>query len=416
MNRIFYGWWIVVVSMICLMLSAGPVVMVSFGVFMKPFAEEFGWGRAEISLAFSSLMVGLSVSLIIAGRLTDRFGSRPVMFFSVLLFGLGLISFNFLTANLWHLYAQYFVIGLVAGAVSPMPYCRVIVQWFDRYRGLALGLATAGIGFGMFLIPSLSQWLIDQFGWRRTFVILGALVLVVTTPLIALFIRDQPASMGLAADGAPAGKLGHGPTVFPPGLTAREGIASREFWIIFTVFLMVSTGITGVTIHMVPLATDRGVSAPLAAAAVSVFGLSTVVGRILAGYMLDRMFAPNVTALAFCAVAVGVAFFWWGALGALVFLGAGLVGFGWGAENDLLPYLVSRYLGMRAFGELYAYAILSFSMGSVIGPYVMGLCFDWRGSYDVALGGSLVLILAGVALVLRLGRYPNQHLQVAVGS
>ncbi len=184
-------------------------------------------------------------------------------------------------------------------------------------------------------------------------------------------------------------------------------LASRDFVLIFVAFLLVSISITGIVVHMVPLLTDRGVSARTAAAAVSLFGLSTSVGRVVGGYLLDRMFAPYLGTVTFLAAASGLALFWMGSGVGSVFAGAFLVGFGWGAEYDLLPYLVSRYFGMGEFGEMYGYSILSFTAGSMIGPYLMGLIYSQLGSYDVALIGYCTLIIVAVSLLLRLRRYPQ---------
>src|SRR5205823_8653870 len=139
-RKIFYGWWIVLVVGFGLSLGYVPIIGFTFSVFFKSLSQEFNWSRAEISLAFSLSLLVLSFSLPLAGRLVDRFGARKVILSSAFFFGLALISFYFLSASLWHLYAIYLALGLLGSGVSPVPYYNVVTHWFDKRRGLALGL------------------------------------------------------------------------------------------------------------------------------------------------------------------------------------------------------------------------------------------------------------------------------------
>ena len=146
-GKIFYGWWVVLVAGVGLSLSYGPIIVATFGVFLKPLSQEFGWSRTGISLAFSLANLVLSGALPLIGRLVDRLGARKVILPSVLIFGLGVMSFYFLSASLWHFYALYLLLGVVSSGTTPA-YSKVISRWFDQKRGLALGLAMAGIGVG----------------------------------------------------------------------------------------------------------------------------------------------------------------------------------------------------------------------------------------------------------------------------
>src|SRR5262249_26258827 len=125
-------------------LSYGPIIAFTFGVFIKPLSEEFGWSRADISLGFSLSLLMLSAVVPFIGRLVDRWGARKVIIPSVLLFGSGVASFYFLSASLWHFYALYVGLGVVAVGAATLPYLSVVSQWFDKRRGLALGLAMVG--------------------------------------------------------------------------------------------------------------------------------------------------------------------------------------------------------------------------------------------------------------------------------
>jgi MFS family permease len=163
-GKIFYGWWVVLAAGIGSFLSYGPVIAFTFGVFIKPLSEEFGWQRADISLGFSLSLLMLSATAPLTGRLVDRVGARAVIVPSVLLFGAGVSCFSVLSGSLWQFYALYLALGVVAVGAATLPYLSVVSHGFDKRRGLALGLAMIGVGLGAFVMPSLAQ------GWSRPLV------------------------------------------------------------------------------------------------------------------------------------------------------------------------------------------------------------------------------------------------------
>lgn len=405
-SRVFYGWWIVLVAGVGLFMGYVPIIGFTFSVFFNPLSREFDWSRAEVSLAFSLSLLALSLALPLAGRLVDRFGARRVILSSAALFGLGLMSFYLLSPCLWHFYAVYLVLGMVGSGVSPVPYYNVVSHWFDKRRGLALGLAMAGAGLGHFVLPSLAYLLIAELGWRVAYVVLGLMVMFVTIPVVGLFLKETPQSLGLWPDGAAGARAAlvrEGDQ--RQGLTWREARGTGTFWLMCAAFFLVSTCLTGCLIHMVPMLTDRGLSAQSAAFAVSLIGGATLLGRLGTGYMLDRFFASHVAFILFCGAALGVFLLWSGASEALAFAAAILVGLGMGAEGDLMAYLVGRYFGLRAFGEIYGYVLAIYTLGALLGPVLMGLNFDLLGSYHSVLGIFVLATLLGAGLMTRLGPY-----------
>jgi cyanate permease len=170
-------------------------------------------------------------------------------------------------------------------------------------------------------------------------------------------------------------------------------------------FFFVSVSFHGCIIHLVPMLTDRGLSAQEAALGASLLGGGILLGRVATGYLLDRFFASSVAVCFFGATTLGVILLWSGAAGNLAFQAAVLVGLGQGAELDLIPYLVSRYFGLRAFGEIYGYAFAVFTLGGVVGPLLMGMGFDATGSYQLVLGVFAIATLTAAGLMTRLGPY-----------
>jgi MFS family permease len=405
-RKIFYGWFIAGVAAIGLFMGYVPIIGFSFSVFFKPISQEFQWSRAEISLGFSLSLLVLSAALPIVGHLVDRFGARRIIVPAALLFGLGLASFYFLSARLWQFYAIYIFLGIAGSGTAAVPYYKVISNWFDKKRGRALGLTMGGAGIGFLVMPSLSYSLISRVGWRTAYVFIGFAVIVVTVPVIGLFLKEKPQDIGLLPDGeGPSHSNILDARSVGDGLSGREAWRSGTFWIMCTALFLVSVSLNGCLIHLVPLLTDRGVSPQSAAFAASLLGGATLLGRVATGFLLDRFFATNVAVSFFCVGAVGIFMLWAGVAGPLSFLTAILLGVGIGAEGDIMAYLVSRYFGLRAFGEIYAYVLAIYTLGAVAGPLLMGLSFDSSGSYESALIPLLILTLAGTFLMTRLGPY-----------
>jgi sugar phosphate permease len=405
-DKIFYGWWIVLVSGVGLALHYGPIIVGTFGVFLKPLSQEFGWSRAQISLAFSLSALGITVAVPFVGRLVDRFGARRVIVPAVLLFGLSVLSLSFLSAQLWQFYAIYLVMGVVGSGTTPVPYSKVISRWFDRRRGLALGLSVAAVAVSGSLMPSLAQALIGWGGWRQAYMLLSLVAMGVALPVVGLLLKEAPQVMGLAPDGEAVDQAKASVRrVLEEGLSFREAWQTGTFWLMASAFFLMSISFHGCVIHLVPLLTDRGLSAQSAALAASLLGGGILLGRVGTGYLLDRFFASSVAVCFFCATTLGVFLLWSGATGDLAFVAAVLVGLGQGAELDLIPYLVSRYFGLRAFGEIYGSAFAVFTLGGVVGPLLMGMGFDSTGSYRLALGVFAMATLTAAGLMTRLGPY-----------
>lgn len=405
-EKIFYGWFIAGVAAIGLFMGYVPVIGFSFSVFFKSISDEFHWSRAEISLGFSLSLLVLSAALPVVGRLVDRFGARKVIVPAALLFGLGLASFYFLSARLWQFYAIYIFLGLVGSGTAAVPYYKVISNWFDKKRGRALGLTMGGAGLGFLVMPSLSYALIARVGWRTAYVLIGMAVIVVTVPIVGLLLKEKPEDAGLLADGkTEAHSISLSAKMVVDGLSGREAWRSLTFWIMCGSLFLVSLSLNGCLIHLVPLLTDRGVSPQSAAFAASLLGGATLLGRVATGFVLDRFFATNVAVCFFCLGAVGIFMLWMGVTGPLAFVTAAALGIGIGAEGDVMAYLVSRYFGLRAFGEIYAYVLAIYTLGAVAGPLLMGYSFDSSGSYQSALVPFLFLTLAGIFLMTRLGPY-----------
>jgi len=403
--RIFYGWVIVFTAGIGLLLGYAPVFVYSFSVFIKSLAQDFHTSRTSISFAFTLANVMQSVGAPLIGRLVDRFGAHKVIVPSNVIFGLVIISFKYFSTSLWQLYAFFIVIGLIGTGTAPVPYGIVVSRWFDRRRGLALGLMMMGLSSGAILMPPIAQRLIVLFGWRTAYAIVGFVVLAISVPVVGIFLKDSPEKMGLQPDGEP--DLNTGSTERKNEQGVNWSVARREptFWFLAGAFFLLGASVHACVIHLVPMLTDRGISVERAAFASSLLGVALLIGRVFTGYFLDRFFGPHVAMLLFSGVAVGISLFLTGAGGSLPLLAVFLVGLGMGAEADIIAYLTSRYFGLRSFGEIYGYLFATFTLAGALGPVLMGVGFDHLGSYRAPLLFFLAATLVATALLSRLGPY-----------
>ena len=403
-SRPFYGWLIVFLSAVGLFLGP-PLVIFSFSVFFKPMVADFHASRGAVSFAFSlSNFVG-ALSIPCIGMVIDRFGAKRVIVVSTLVYGLVLCSALWVGDSLWQLFFFFIVLGVaMASGPSPVPYGVVTSHWFNRHRGLALGLSMMGIGLGSVVVPILSQHLIGMFGWRTAFAIFGGAVLLVPLPVIAAWLQNDPEQRGLQPDGDET-PLSHLPSPQKQGMSWREVWHSPTFWLLICIFSLAGASVHGVVLHMAAIFTDRGVSAARAAMATSIVGAAVSAGRLSSGYLLDRLFAPRVAILFYSATALGAAILCSGAQGTLALVASFLVGLGMGAEVETMGYMISRYFGLVAFGTAYGVAFGAFMISGSAGVFLMGAGYDRFQSYTVPLASLCLAMVLALILLTRLGRH-----------
>lgn len=396
--RVYYGWWVVTACFIGLMLGETSVGVFTFGAFVKPLAAEFGWSRADISLARSIIGYTAVAVALPLGFLIDRYGARRLIVPSVLLLALATSSLYFLTDSLAHLYLGYFLIAFLGAATAPLCYSRVVVQWFDRQRGLALGIALAGVGIGAAVMPLFAQSIVTHWGWREAYLALGILIVVVALPVVAFVLVDSP-------DAHASSAVAHANADLSAGLGIREAAATGSFWLMAPAFLIMGVFTSGIVAHLIPLLTDRGVQPAQAAGIAATLGMSLVAGRVLAGHLMDRFFAPYVTIAFLIGPMIGFTLLAMGAGTQATILAVVLIGLAFGAEIDVISYFTSRYFGVRNFGRIAAIMYALFQFGAGAGPWLMGRGFDTAGSYEVMLYVFAGLSLLAAVLVAFLGSY-----------
>ncbi len=397
MNAFRNPWWIVFGSVLGLIVGNVTILQFSTSVLMKPIMAEFGWPRTIPSAAVGLGSLFAAIATPWVGKLIDRRGIKVVTLTAITLFAAATAAMSVAPGTALVFLVMFSVVGLFSAGQAPLPYAKSIASTFDQRRGLALGIAMTGVGLGAALMPKLAQVYLENFGWRGAFVALGATVIMIAFPAVALFLKE-PVSR-TRPGGVAVSTL--------PGLEAREVLRRREFWIMAIVFTCIPIVANGIIFHLVALLTDRGIPADRAVAVFAAIGPSLILGRLLCGYLLDRFHAPHVAVAFIVLPAIGVLVLLASTDAALTTVGAVLVGLGLGAEVDLIGYLQSRYFGLRAFGQVYGYLFAVFTVGTGIGPFVMGATYDAAGSYRPILIAFLVVLVAAAMVMLRLPRtYP----------
>ncbi|TCW78803.1 hypothetical protein C5O80_31435 [Burkholderia sp. SRS-46] len=372
-------------------LNLGPVLVFSFGMFLRPIADQTGWRVAVIAAAMAPALLLTAILQPLTGILLDRYGPRRFAFLSIMAFAAGLIL---LGAIPW---SEASFIGLLVFATclgagqTPLPYAHLISERFNERRGLALGVTLSFSGIGIAVWPHLASRLLGAGNWRIAYVGLGCLTVAFGT-LAILMLARVPARAMPCVD-RPDMSIG--------GTDLRGALRRRAFWILAVSFFAMSAIITGSTIHIPAILIEKGLTLHDAASASSMVGIASVLSRLLVGAALDKLPPSKVTFLVFLAPAVG-------SFGLLTLSGtdtkmaAMLVGIGLGAEADALAYITSRAFGIEHFGKIYGALMAAFLFGTSAGPAYFAYFLAGHGGYHAALEVSTILGAFAALLVLSL--------------
>jgi len=392
----YYGWRVVLAACLGVMAGFGSLFVYTFSVFVKPLGTEFGWNREAISSGFAIAAITLGLISPLLGRWIDRFGPRRVILPCATIYVCAFTSLALLRAALWQFYLTCFILGLVGNGAAHLAYSRSISTWFQRRLGIALAFVMVGAGLGAMTLPLVAQAIVSRAGWRASYASLGGLALLLGLPLSWRYIRERGATE--PHEVAP---------VASSGTTWRQGVSSYAFWIITAILFVSSTSMNGAITHLSALLTDRGITAGDAALCASMLGGSSLFGRVIVGWLLDRCFGPRVPLGINLVTAIGIVLLARASSFPAGCLAATLIGVGAGGEAAITPYLLTRYFGLRSFSTLYGLTWTFYAAAGAIGPVILGRAFDLTGSYASLLSTlAAVLGLAATANLL-LPRYSD---------
>lgn len=398
-----YAW--VVTAVTCLALLAAAGVRQSFGVFVQPLQQEFGWDRTAISVTavLSMLLYGGLGPLV--GRLADRYGPRLVLVASILLTGVGILASSTMS-RIWQFHLYYGIITSIgAGGAATVTAAAMVSRWFAERRALVLGLTGAAMSAGQLLMLPLAAHLELSYGWRWSFAGMGLILVLLILPLIMLFVRDDPADMGLKPYGTGIAMAGaSGPVESLKTTSLVEAGRHPAFWLLAGSFFVcgyTSTGLIGV--HLIPHAVDHGFPKMTASGAMGLMGAMNVVGTMASGYICDR-YGKRIP-LAIYYFLRGLSLFFLLGVSSVTELNLFAILFGLNYISTVPPTvtLTADLFGKRSVGMLYGWIFFSHQIGAALASYVGGLVYDLTGTYDWAFisAGILGVLAAGMVLAIR---------------
>ena len=391
--KFFYGYIIVLAIFFIMAIEHGSIV--SFGVFFKRLLIEFDWSRATISGAASLSFLLTGFLGIITGGLTDRFGPRTIIVVCGFFLGLGYLLMSQIN-TIWQLYLFYGVMIGIGISAADIPLLSTIARWFAKKRGTMSGIAKAGTGLGMFIMPLVASGLISTYGWRNAYIVIGIIGLVIIMSA-AQFLRRDPGQMGQLPDGEERPNAGILNSA-EGGFSLREAIHLRQFWTICAVYFLVLFCAQTILVHITPHAEDLGISAANAASIISIIGGASIVGRLTMGSASDRI--GNKPALILCFVILLASFLWLQLANELwmLYLFAAIYGVAHGGFFALISPMVAELFGMGSHGVILGSVFFSGTTGGAIGPVLAGHIFDITSSYQPAFLICTAMSVIGIIL------------------
>lgn len=395
------GWRVLLLSVVGIAISINASLLYGFGTLVVPLEQAFGWSKSEQQVAITFLFGGAVVSLQLVGWFNLRFGMKRITVISLALLSLAYLATTQLHGSVWSLYLAFAILPLVGMGALAVTWTQLLSLWYDRNRGLALAIGLSGTGLTAAIIPRLMSWGIEQWDWRAAFVILALLNLLVLLPLTLLWFR-------LSASTTQSSQ-GHARELLDlPGMSFREGMRSRKFWTCNLALGLVISSIVGMVTSTVSMLQSKGLSASDANLIFSGFGIALIFGRLLIGYLIDRMWPPLVSAVSLALPAIGCLIYLSGTVEFTpLLLAAILVGFGAGAEFDIAAFLIARYFGVREYGRLFGVHQGLNTVASALAPLLFAFLLSRTGSYSAMLTYTLACSLVGPLLLLTLGRVPR---------
>ena len=385
-------WLLVVVCAVGIGVGVSALPFYTQGLFIEAWTAEFGWTRAQASLGILGSTLALAAVLPFIGSIVDRYGLITPVMISLLGLSLAYVMLGLFVQSIASFVMLAMLQAILGSASSPLAYTRAINSVFTKQRGLALGVALSGAGAAATFGPSLISSAIDAFGWRGAYYAMALFTLLVGAVIIIVLARLKSAKASEHIDVQ----------------AAREGFkaakASASYWLIMAAIFCLSLGLGGLMIHFVPILLDIGFTTSEAVKVAGVIGIAVVLGRLLVGFAVDRIFAPHVAiAILFACICGVLALAVFGMVVAVP--AAFVIGFSVGAEVDLIGYLIARYFGMHAYGQIYGRQYSTFLIATGLSPVILGAVRDATGSYTASLFTAAAFITLSAAMFTRLPKF-----------
>ena len=407
---VFYGYWILAASLVSLFIMSS-VGFYSFGIFFKPIQEEFAWGRGVISVAFLLIYLVQAIVSPFIGRLAERYGPKTVITIGAFVLGSGLFLLS-LTTNILHFYAAYALTGLGNSAIGMITISALISNWFVRRRGLAIGIASTGVGLGgLIATPVIGIFLIPTFGWRASYQILAILTVMLVSIPAQFVIKTHPRELGLSPDGIEAFETAtdsRNASGRPDGWTVNAALHTSTFWLIAGAYVLFMLATTGASQHLINHLTDIGLSVATATTALSIVGLGSTVGKFTFGTVSDVLAPKYCAAMSFFAGIVSILLIITDPTTPIVLLSSFIMGLSIGGWAPLTSMLIGSNFGLAHYGSTYGVLTLFQNIGTGVSTTFYGYVYDATDSYRWAYIVALASLSVAILLIVT-SRRPKRH-------
>jgi MFS family permease len=401
-TRIHYAWVILAVTCLTVVMTAGVTAVPA--VLIHPLEVTFGWDRAAIALAVSINVFLYGLAGPFAGRLMLRVGPRRVMLMSLLLIATG-VAASTQVKTLLHLYLLWgVVVGVGAGSTALVLSATVVNRWFTTQRGLALGLLGAASSTGRLIFLPVLAAIVAALGWQAVGWVVAGCILLVVLPLVALLMRDGPASVGLAPYGTAPAISRAIPSTPPPAVplvSLKTALRQGNFWRLWITFAICGATTNGlIGTHLIPHAIDQGMSAVAAATTLAMMGVLDIAGTLGSGWLSDRYDKRVLLAIYYGLRGLSLIFLPYANDMTTLALFGVVYGLDWIATVPPTAGLVSDLFGTRSGPILFGWVFFGHQVGAALAAYGGGLLRVWFGNYQVAFTTAGLLAIGAAALVL----------------
>ncbi len=396
-SKFYYGF---IVAAACFSIQAiGVGSFLAYGVFFNPLMSEFGWSRAIISGAAALAFFTMGLVGIFVGRLNDRFGPRNLMRITAVFLGMGYLLM-FKLATIWQLYLFYGIIFGIGLSSIDVVALSTIARWFSQRRGMMTGIVKVGTGAGQFTLTLLAGVLISSYGWRNAYLIIGSAALPMLI-LLAQVLKRDPSQIDRSAN-----RIESKPKIvsnrIDSGLSLHETLRTFQLWILSFANLTVTFCLLIIMVHIVPHARDIGVSPTHAAGILSTIGAVSMIGRFMAGVLIDRIGSKRVLIICYLLLIPGLLWLQITDTLWMLYLFASIYGIAHGGIFTTISPLVAELFGTRDHGVILGIVICFGTTGGAMGPILAGYTYDITGSYSLVFRLIALMSTFGLGLILSL--------------
>jgi len=406
-GKISYRWVMAIAGMFVIFTSCNTNY--SFGVFIKPLIDRFGWSRTTISIAVSIRSITTGITSPIVGNLSDKYGYKKFILIGIFIIGLSYLLLSRIN-NLWQLYLFLGVLGGISMAFCLIPILSIASKWFGHKAGLANGTILSGFSLGQMIVPPLATYLLLQYGWEVCCIVLGLTPLVLGT--IAWHFIRTPQNVihqqSTQLEKETTSEASETSPVKVDGYTLSAALHTPTLWLMFIILMTLAACFQMIATHIVIAAIDIGITPELAATILTLMGITNTLGRVLLGALAVKM--GNKIVLSICLAVQALAMLILTNAGNLntIYIAVSLYGLVYGGTSPIMPTLAVDLFGTKSIGSILGSINTSYTIGGAIGPFIAGYIFDVTRSYYAAFSSAAVA-LAMVFLLSLLLKPPRRN-------